>query len=246
MATSRRWHGGAVLVLGVAGLLIAASVSSADTSTVDATRGTDLPALVDAETQRVAELEEQSESLAAQVETLSRVDGDKPVRTLQREVSTKATMAGFTEVSGPGLTVTLDDAPVPDDLSDLPDETSPDDYVVHQQDVEAVVNALWEGGAEAMQIMDRRLTSVSAVRCVGNVIILDGQVYSPPFVITAVGDPQAMMTSLDRSPGVQVYRQWADYIGLGWSVTEHESVDLPAASGPATLTHASVPTEDGA
>lgn len=242
MATSPGWHGGAVLVLGVAGLLIAAGISLADTSDVDTTRGTDLPALVDAETQRVTDLEQQAESLAAQIETLGQVSGDEPVRELANEVTAKQDMAGFSEVAGPGLTVELDDAPVPDDLADLPDETSPDDYVVHQQDVEAVVNALWEGGAEAMQIMDRRLTSVSAVRCVGNVIILDGQVYSPPFSITAIGNPTELTGALERSDGVEIYRQWADYIGLGWAVTEHESVVLPAASGPATLSHATAPT----
>jgi len=86
--------------------------------------------------------------------------------------------------------------------------------------------------------MDRRITSVSAVRCVGNVIILDGQVYSPPFTITAIGNPAPLSSSLDRSSGVQIYRQWADYIGLGWSVTEHDSVVLPAATGPSTLLYA--------
>jgi uncharacterized protein YlxW (UPF0749 family) len=242
VATSPRWHGGAVLVLGAAGLLIAAGISLADTSDVDTSRGTDLPALVDAETQRVADLEQQAESLAAQIEALGQVSGEDPGRALAQEVTAKQDMAGFSDVAGPGLTVELDDAPVPDDLADLPDETSPDDYVVHQQDVEAVVNALWEGGAEAMQIMDRRLTSVSAVRCVGNVIILDGQVYSPPFSITAIGSPTELTAALERSDGVQIYRQWADYIGLGWAVTEHESVVVPGATGPATLTHATAQT----
>ena len=238
MAATKGWHGGAVLLLGVAGILIAAGISLADTSDVDATRGTDLPQLVDDETARVVELEERAADLTEQVETLGAVSADEPVRQTQAEVAEQAEMAGFAEVEGPGVTVTLDDAPVPDDLTDLPDGTSPDDYVVHQQDVEAVVNALWDGGAEALRIMDRRITSVSAVRCVGNVIILDGQVYSPPFTITAIGNPTALSSSLDRSSGVQIYRQWADYIGLGWSVTEHDSVVLPAATGPSTLLYA--------
>lgn len=238
MAVKPGWHGGAVLVLGAAGLLIAAGISLADTSTVDATRGTDLPQLVEAQTQRVAALETEVSELTAQIETAGEAAADDPVREIQRDVERKADMAGFTEVEGPGVTVSLDDAPVPKDLTDLPEGTSPDDYVVHQQDVEAVVNALWDGGAEAMQIMDRRLTSVSAVRCVGNVIILDGQVYSPPFTITAIGDPASLTGSLDRSSGVQIYRQWADYIGLGYSVSEHDSVGLPAATGPSALTHA--------
>ena len=38
--------------------------------------------------------------------------------------------------------------------------------MVHQQDIQAVVNALWAGGADALQIMDQRVISTSAVRMV--------------------------------------------------------------------------------
>ena len=42
-----------------------------------------------------------------------------------------------------------------------------------------MVNALWQGGAKGIQVMDQRLISTSAVRCVGNTLILQGRVYSP-------------------------------------------------------------------
>lgn len=238
MAVGARWHGGAVLVLGMAGLLIAAGISSADTSDVEAARGTDLAGLVSIETDRVAALEQRVQDLDAEVDGLAESSADNPVRAVQDRVRQQADMAGFSQVEGPGVTVSLDDAPVPDDLTDLPEGTTPDDFVVHQQDVEAVVNALWTGGAEAMTIMDRRITSVSAVRCVGNVIILDGEVFSPPFTITAIGSPARLVDALDTSSGVQIYRQWADYIGLGFDITEHESVELPAATGPTTMSFA--------
>lgn len=238
MATTRRWHGGAVLVLGVAGLLMAAGVSLADTSDVQTSRGIDLPELVDVQTQRVSELEQLATDLSEQVDALADQTAGSPAQTVRDQATRRAVGAGFVDVTGPGLTVTLDDAPVPADLDNLPPGTSPDDFVVHQQDVEAVVNALWDGGAEAMQIMDRRITSVSAVRCVGNVIILDGQVYSPPFTITAIGNPERLGTALESSDPVAVYREWADYIGLGYAVQEHTEVELPAATGPTTLLHA--------
>jgi uncharacterized protein YlxW (UPF0749 family) len=238
MAVGTRWHGSAVLVLGMAGLLIAAGISSAGPADVEAARGADLAGLVRMETDRVSDLEQSVQDLGSEVERLADSSADNPVRVVQDEVAQQADMAGFSEVEGPGVTVSLDDAPVPDDLADLPDGTTPDDFVVHQQDVEAVVNALWTGGAEAMQIMDRRITSVSAVRCVGNVIILDGQVYSPPFSITAIGSPARLTDALDTASEVQIYRQWADYIGLGFGVSEHESVLLPAATGPTTLSFA--------
>ena len=239
MASGTRWNGSAVLVLGMAGLLIAAGISSADTSAVDVARGTGLADLARVETDRVGALEQRVQDLSTEIEGLAESSADNPVRAVQREVRQQADTAGFSEVNGPGVTVSLDDAPVPEDLSDLPEGTTLDDFVVHQQDVEAVVNALWKGGAEAMAIMDRRITSVSAVRCVGNVIILDGEVYSPPFTITAIGSHARLTDALDTSSGVQIYRQWAEYIGLGFDVTQHESVVLPAATGPTTMSFAS-------
>jgi uncharacterized protein YlxW (UPF0749 family) len=245
VATTRGWHGGAVLMLGAAGILIAAGISLADTGAVDSTRGADLPDLVAAETERVAELEERSAELTEQVDALTRGSEDDQGRDLTEDLTRQAELAGFADVTGPGLTVSLSDAPVPDDLTDLPEGTTPDDFVVHQQDVEAVVNALWTGGADAMAIMDRRITSVSAVRCVGNVIILDGQVYSPPFDITVIGDPSRLSDALERSEQVQIYRDWAQFIGLGYEVTEHAEITLPGATAPTGLSLATAVQADG-
>ena len=89
----------------------------------------------------------------------------------------------------------------------FPRDASPDDLVVHQGDVQAVVNALWAGGAEAMSIMNVRVLSTSAVRCVGNTLLLHGRVYSPPFRVTAIGDPAALRSALTASGGVQSFRE---------------------------------------
>jgi uncharacterized protein YlxW (UPF0749 family) len=241
MSTGSSWHGSAVLVLAAAGLLIAAGIQLSDDDAVSVARGGDLSGLVERQSSRVASLEQQADSLSTEVDALGTDSADDPARQVIEAATRSAAQAGFTAVEGPGVTVALSDAPVPDDLSNLPDGTTPDDFVVHQQDVEAVVNALWSGGAEALQIMDRRITSASAVRCVGNVIILDGQVYSPPFEITAIGGPPGLIEALDASEQVQLYRQWGEYIGLGYSVTEHETIALPPATGPASLAFAEVP-----
>ena len=121
----------------------------------------------------------------------------------------------------------------------LPDGVTVDDIVVHQQDVQAVVNALWRGGAEAMMIQDQRIISTSAVRCVGNTLILQGRIYSPPFVVSAMGDQAAMRAALDADPQVAVYRQWVDAVGLGYEVTTGEG-EFPAYSETLDLRHAVV------
>ena len=95
---------------------------------------------------------------------------------------------------------------------------SADVLVVHQQDLQAVMNALWAGGAEAMELMDQRVISTSAVRCVGNVLRLHGRLYSPPYEVRAIGNPADLRTALTASPAVQSYVRDAADVGLGWSV----------------------------
>lgn len=140
---------------------------------------------------------------------------------------------GLSEVTGPALRVTLTDAPS-SGLGTIPG-AEPNDLVVHQQDLEAYINALWAGGAEAMMLQDQRVINGSAFRCAGNTLILEGRVYSPPFVITVIGPVQEMDAALEAAPGVQVYREWVDHVGLGETVEPLEETTLPAFTGPLTV-----------
>ncbi|MCI0686715.1 MAG: DUF881 domain-containing protein [Sporichthyaceae bacterium] len=168
--------------------------------------------------------------------------GDGTITGVRDAVSELSDTVGLVEVAGRGVTVTLDDAPpgaIDRDHPGWPDPT-PDDLVVHQQDVEAVVNALWTGGATAMEIMDQRVISTSAVRCVGNTLILHGRVYSPPFRIAALGDPAELTGALDESEGLRVYRQYVTAYGLGYSVRRQGNLELAGYLGPIELDHAQV------
>jgi uncharacterized protein YlxW (UPF0749 family) len=120
----------------------------------------------------------------------------------------------------------------------MPQGATADDLVVHQQDVQAVVNALWAGGAEAMTIMGVRVISTSAVRCVGNTLLLQGRVFSPPFVITAIGNTSGMQHALDASRAVGIYRQAAAAYGLGYRAYQQTDVHLPAYDGSTALQYA--------
>ncbi|MET7795912.1 DUF881 domain-containing protein, partial [Streptomyces decoyicus] len=140
---------------------------------------------------------------------------------------------------GQGVTVTLTDAP-PNAAAKIPGvpEPQPNDLVIHQQDLQAVVNALWQGGAKGIKVMDQRLISTSAVRCVGNTLILQGRVYSPPYKVTAVGNREALTNALTASPAIQNYLQYVNAYGLGWKVDQHEAVTLPGYSGTVDLHYA--------
>ena len=145
--------------------------------------------------------------------------------------------AGLTAVHGPGVRVRLTDAPRDAD-GNYPTGVDPDNLVVHQQDVQSVVNALWAGGAEAMTIMGQRVLNTTAVRCIGNTLLLGGRTYSPPFVITAIGDGDAMTAAIRAEPGVALFLHYVSRYGLGFSVQGLDDVTLPGYQGVVRMTAA--------
>ncbi|MET7639226.1 DUF881 domain-containing protein [Streptomyces sp. NPDC005438] len=181
------------------------------------------------------ELESTAAGIRAQVDRLAKRDGGSSEADDQRLGSLERA-AGTRKLSGRGLTVTLTDAP-PDATAKRPGipDPEPNDLVIHQQDLQAVVNALWRGGAEGIKIMDQRLISTSAVRCVGNTLILQGQVYSPPYKVTAVGDRGKLRKALDQDRAISNYLQYVEAYGLGWKVEEHHAVTLPGYTGTVDL-----------
>ena len=228
----------AVIVFGAAGLLFQTSAHTARGTQLRTDR-TDLAALIrseiakrDAEEHRLAVLRGQVDALTA-----TAAGGDSEVARLRRQAGEVSPAAGLTPVSGHGLVVTLDDAPAG---GTRPAGAQPDDLVVHQQDVQAVVNALWAGGAEAMMLMDQRVISTSAVRCVGNTLILQGRLYPPPYRISAIGDVAELTHAMAVSPTIPIYLEYKDRYGLGWNVEERD-LSMPGFGGSLALRFATVP-----
>src|SRR5205807_3215780 len=122
--------------------------------------------------------------------------------------------AGLEAVRGPGLKITLDDSSL-----GRPASGNVNDLVIHSQDVQAVVNAVWRAGAEAVAINGQRLVGTSAVLCVGNTLLLNGSVHSPPYEVTALG---ASRDAFETDQLVQKLHNDADAFGLRFSVEEDE------------------------
>jgi uncharacterized protein YlxW (UPF0749 family) len=227
------------LVALLAGLLFSMSARTAQGTTLRDDRNPQLSSLI-ADRQR--QLDQQAKVAAGlrhEVEQQTNLAGgsDADIAAQQQRADARRAAAGLTAVHGPGVTVRLDDAPRRTD-GNLPPGVSLDDLVVHQQDVQAVVNAVWAGGAEAMSVMGVRVISTSAVRCVGNTLLLNGRVYSPPFVVTAIGDPDRIRAALEASDGVRAFRAQAATLGLGYSFKPEGDVPVPAYDGSTSLQYA--------
>ena len=230
------------LVFALAGLMFTAAASASKGTDLRAERVTQLRDLVRQEEVRIARLEASvAEQQSAVDELTDGRTGDPAAANLRQQIEELRSSAGLTAVEGRGLRVTLDDAPLRQPDDPLWQTLTPNDVIVHQADLEAVINALWRGGADAVAVMGQRLVSTSAVQCVGNTLLLNGRVYSPPYVIEAVGPVKRMRSSLRRDPSVADYRDWVDAVGLGYSVERLPQAVIPAYEGPVGLESATVP-----
>lgn len=230
------WQVGVVVTCLLAGALLGTARATSQGRDIR-NRAADLSSLVHDAEARVAAGQVTAAGLQRQIDDAAAQDVSPQVAKVRADAAALAPAAQLTAVAGPGLRVSLSDAPRDAD-GNYPAGVNPDDLVVHQQDVQAVVNALWAGGAEAMTIMDQRVLSTSAVRCIGNTLLLQGRTYSPPFVVTAIGDQQRMTQTLDQEPGVALFLQYVDRYRLGFDVEPLDSVTLPGYDGVVGVTSA--------
>ena len=233
------WQAMVPLVALAAGLLFATSGRTAQGTDLRADDITELSQLIrqrdaalDAREGELADLQSQVQALTEQAGSR---DGD--VAAAQAAGKAGAVSAALVPLTGPGVVITLDDAPQRPEGA-IPVEARPDDLVIHQSDVQAVVNAVWAAAADGVAIMDQRLIATSAVRCVGNTLLLQGRPYSPPFVVTAIADIDAVRAQLAVSPQVAVFEQAVEDFGLTFEVRALPEVTLPAYDDPLVLEHA--------
>ena len=219
-------------VCGLAGLMIIISATHAQGTDLRPARNTDLVSLVQSQSRHNAELTRQLGTLRQEVDVLAERGNEQSA--LGPEISRQGERVGLTEVVGPAVKVTLDDAP----SSVAANGIEPDLLVVHQQDIQAVVNALWSGGAEAMTIQGQRVISTTAVKCVGNTVVLHGIPYSPPYDVVAIGDPARLLDALARSEPIEIYQQYVESYGLVLREKSLPTVKLPAHAGSLDLVHA--------
>jgi uncharacterized protein YlxW (UPF0749 family) len=220
------WRVGVPLVCLLAGLLLGATHGVSRGGEI---RRSDAPRLVDLvrmEQSEVDRLNAERDQLANTIDATHGRSSDTALAAMLRRSDELAGDAGLDPVHGPGLIVTLNDAQR-DANGRFPRDASPDDLVVHQQDIQAVLNALWSAGAEAIQMQDQRIIATSAPRCVGNTLLLNGRTYSPPYTITAIGDATAMQAALAAAPLVILYKQYVVRFGLGY--TEQVAPDVRVA-----------------
>ena len=221
----------------LAGLLLAATHGVSGGGEI---RRSDAPRLVDLVREAQQSVDRLTAERDALVTTIDTHHGGSPgadaaLAAITNRSARLAAEAGLDPMRGPGLVVTLNDAQR-DAKGRFPRDASPDDLVVHQQDIQAVLNALWSAGAEGIQMQDQRIIGTSAPRCVGNTLLLNGRTYSPPYVDHR--DRRRAGACRPRWPR----RRWSrstssTWCGSGWATPRNPApqVDLVGHSEPVRM-----------
>jgi uncharacterized protein YlxW (UPF0749 family) len=139
---------------------------------------------------------------------------------------------GAGAVTGPGLTVTAGDGPPQKDPVTGEVITGGDPARLLDRDLQELVNALWEAGAEAVAIDGQRLTPTSTIRLAGEAILVDLRPVSSPYRIEVIGDPLSLDDRFAGSDIARRFRAYADRYGIVFSVASATSLKLPAATAP--------------
>lgn len=168
----------------------------------------------------------EADDLRSQV--LSLAKNQVEFQDLAQQLELAQLYAGLIPVSGRGVTITLNDSTRP-----ITPGENPNALIIHDEDVLKTVNELAASGAEAISINGQRLTARSEIRCTGPTITINGVRTAPPIVITAVGDPDALESSLTMRGGV--FENLKLY-GIIASVKKENMVTVPAYKGSLKLT----------
>jgi uncharacterized protein YlxW (UPF0749 family) len=236
-----------VVVALVSGALFVVSAESSGGTDLRPGRYDDLAALTEAEADRAAALQKRVADLTADVRDLTEQVDDDAVQHYQEQAADLEDPAGLTQRRGPGVVVTLSDAP-----EEVIDAATGDKnpLVVHQQDIQAVVNAMWKGGARAVVLQGQRIVTTTGIKCEGNSVVIQGVPYPQPYVIEAVGDVGDLSDAIASDRYLQVYREQSDdpAIAVGWDLDIEDDITAPAYDGLLDLSYATpvTPTGQGA
>jgi uncharacterized protein YlxW (UPF0749 family) len=218
--SSRRTRLVATAVVGAFGLLVAtAAVQTDEQSSVESASRASLIDQINDQRDRLADLQARTVSLRelnVGLEDSFNETNDKAT-VAEARAQRLAVQTGFAAVTGPGIRVTVDDAP--------------DGELVRADDLALLVDGLWNAGAEAISINGKRMTARSSLYNTGVAINLNGSPpLSPPYVVSAIGNEDTLQADLlDTSSGL-AFTSLANSLGFPVDMENKDEMTLPAAA----------------
>ena len=149
-------------------------------------------------------------------------------------------------VRGPGVSVVAGDAGAAEQVDPTTGQrvTVPadDNGRLRDRDLQALVNALWAAGAEAISVGGQRLAPTTTIRAAGEAILVDLRPVQSPYGIDAIGDPATLLPRFADSEAARRFQSYTGLYGIQFTVREVDELTLPAANSPDLRYASEVPT----
>lgn len=172
-----------------------------------ATSAADQAALVASVYENNRTLRKEIDNLQAKLQEHERSLSPSDLEATVRALNQLRLVNGMSEVSGPGVVVTIHGSLRPQDVLDL-------------------VNELRNAGAEALAINDERIVARSALAGDTRQLALHGRPLRSPHVLRAIGHPETLERALLRKGGLVIYLE-TTYSGIRVQVTKQEKITAP-------------------
>ena len=217
---------GALLV----GFLLSTGLTAGRTAALaqDA-RKAELIALVNARQQRADALSVQLEQLRADVAAAEQSVSTAGAPSLRGRLEDVEALTGLTGLRGPGVRVTFSDATGACSTGRV------EDCRIQDVDLQLATNELWGSGAEGIAVNGERLITTTAIRSAGSSVLINYRVLTSPYVIEAVGDPEALQEQFLDSDLAGDFEVWGDVFGLGFAMESASDIVLPPYTGSVRL-----------
>lgn len=169
-----------------------------------------------------AELEKVNKELE-EYRTKATADDDSAAQK-EEQLKEDNAILGLTDVTGKGVTITLEDNKNAS-VSSTDMDVDISAFLVHEIDILKIINELKNAGAIAISINDQRIIPTTSIDCAGNITRVNGEIVGTPFVIKAVG---GSFDTLERPGGYIDYLR--DY-GIDVKVQKHNNLTVGKYNG---------------
>ncbi|UED82881.1 DUF881 domain-containing protein [Streptomyces profundus] len=239
---ARLWLAGGLVLAGLVVTLGAAQAREAAPTV--AREREELLERVTTGTEELDQLQAQVDALRTEVAASQRIALGGDDGEVAERAELVALLAGASEVEGPGVELSVDDArEAGQSVSGGPrDNGFSQTGRLRDRDLQRVVNGLWQAGAEAIAINGQRLTALSAIRAAGDAVLVDNRPLVPPYTVLAVGDGQALLDAFEQTSAGRYLATLRDDYGIRVDSSARDELRLPAA--PSLTTRSARPRDE--
>ncbi|MFD1677314.1 DUF881 domain-containing protein [Alicyclobacillus fodiniaquatilis] len=204
----RRIVWGVTAICVALGFMLSAQISSRPSYSGQSTSYIDLRTQVQEAAQEHQLLEDDISKARAQLDEYQAAGGSSSrlQQVLKGDEKSVEQEAGITPVSGPGIVITIQDAPtsVADPQAVATFQSEADQFIAE------IVNDLFGNGATAISVNGHRLVTTSSIRMVSGLsgigaVHVNGHPIAEPYVISAVGNIADMKAALTVNQLAELY-----------------------------------------